>query len=76
MDELTLDDRGRLTLPKSVRERYGERYRLVELPDSIKLIPISEDPLESLREQFADVEGTAIEIRERARETAIEDAGR
>lgn len=76
MDELTLDDRGRLTLPKSVRERYGERFRLVELPDSIKLIPISEDPLESLREQFADVEGTAIEIRERARETAIEDAGR
>lgn len=76
MDELTLDDRGRLTLPKSVRERYGERYRLVELPDSIKLIPISEDPLESLREQFADVEGSALEIRERARETALEDAGR
>ena len=76
MEDITLDDRGRFTLPKSVRDRYGDQYRLVELPDGIKLIPISDDPLASLREQFAEVEGSPLELRERARETALDHAGR
>ena len=56
MTETRLDDRGRLTLPKEVRERYGDRYNVVELADSVKLIPVAEDPLASLREEFADVD--------------------
>lgn len=76
MDEFSLDERGRLSLPDEVRERYGDRYRLVELPDSIKLIPIPTDPPESLREQFAEVEYSSLELRERARESAKHDAGR
>jgi bifunctional DNA-binding transcriptional regulator/antitoxin component of YhaV-PrlF toxin-antitoxin module len=76
MPEATLDDRGRLTLPKEMRERFGDEYRLVELHDGIKLIPISDDPLEALRAEFADVEETAEEMRDRARETAVDEAGR
>lgn len=76
MSEATLDDRGRLTLPKELRERYGDRYHVVELNDGIKLVPIADDPLEALREEFADVEGTAEELREEARETALDEAGR
>jgi bifunctional DNA-binding transcriptional regulator/antitoxin component of YhaV-PrlF toxin-antitoxin module len=76
LPEATLDDRGRLTLPKEMRERFGDEYRLVELHDGIKLIPISDDPLEALRAEFADVEETAEELRDGARETAVDEAGR
>jgi bifunctional DNA-binding transcriptional regulator/antitoxin component of YhaV-PrlF toxin-antitoxin module len=76
MPDATLDDRGRLTLPKETRERYGDRYRIVELHDGIKLVPIADDPLDALREEFADVDESADELRERAREEALDGAGR
>jgi len=76
MSETTLDDQGRLTLPKETRERYGDRYHVVELHDGIKLIPIAEDPLDALRAEFDDVEQTAEELRQEAREAALDEAGR
>jgi len=76
MSDVTLDDRGRLTLPKEMRERYGDRYRVVELHDGIKLVPIADDPLAALREEFADVDASAEVLREEAREAALEEAGR
>lgn len=76
MSEATLDDRGRLTLPKEVRERYGERYRIVELHDGVKLIPIAADPLDALRTEFEDVDKSAAELRREAREAALNRAGR
>lgn len=76
MSDVALDDRGRLTLPKEVRERYGDRYHVVQLPDGIKLVPVADDPLEALRDEFADVEKSADELREEAREAAIDEAGR
>lgn len=57
MREATLDDRGHLYLPKEVRERYGRRFRIVQLHDGIELIPLSEDPLESLTEALAPIGG-------------------
>ena len=75
MSDATLDDRGRLTLPKEIRERYGEHYHVVDLHDGIKLIPASDDPLDALRDEFADVEKTAEELREGAREMAQDEAG-
>lgn len=76
MPDVTLDERGRLTLPKEIRERYGDRYHIVELYDGIKLIPIAESPLDALRDEFSDVEKSADELREDAREAALEEAGR
>ncbi|WP_114576635.1 AbrB/MazE/SpoVT family DNA-binding domain-containing protein [Saliphagus sp. LR7] len=76
MSDVTLDARGRLTLPKDVRERHGYRYRVVELHDGIKLVPIADDPLEALREEFEGVEKSADELREEAREMALDEAGR
>ena len=75
MSDATLDDRGRLTLPKKIRERYGDRYHIVELHDGIKLIPVADDPLDALRDEFAGVEKTAEELREEAREAALDEAG-
>ena len=76
MSDATLDDRGRLTLPKEMRERHGDHYHIVELHDGIKLIPVADDPLDALRDEFADVGKTADELREEARETALDEAGR
>ncbi|MFB6142692.1 MAG: AbrB/MazE/SpoVT family DNA-binding domain-containing protein [Halorientalis sp.] len=76
MTEIALDDRGRLTIPKELRERYGDRFRVVEVHDGIHLVPVAEDPLAALRDEFADVEATAGELRRRARETGTDEAGR
>ena len=76
MSDVALDDRGRLTLPKEVRERYGNRYHVVQLPDGVKLVPVADDPLEALRDEFADLDTSADELREKARDAAIDEAGR
>ncbi|RQG92383.1 AbrB/MazE/SpoVT family DNA-binding domain-containing protein [Natrarchaeobius chitinivorans] len=76
MADVALDDRGRLTLPKEVRERYGDRYHVVQLPDGVKLVPVADDPLEALRDEFEDVQTPADELREEARDAALDEAGR
>lgn len=76
MSEATLDDRGRLTLPKKLRERYGDHYHVVELQDGIKLIPVAEDPLAALRDEFDDGDKSVAELRSQAREGALDQAGR
>ncbi|ELY46008.1 AbrB/MazE/SpoVT family DNA-binding domain-containing protein [Natronorubrum tibetense] len=76
MTDASLDDRGRLTLPKEVRERYGDRYHIVQLHDGIKLVPIADDPLDALRDEFTDVDKSADELRENARKAALDEAGR
>ncbi|WP_332898747.1 AbrB/MazE/SpoVT family DNA-binding domain-containing protein [Haladaptatus sp. CMSO5] len=43
-----LDGRGRFTLPKELREQFGEHYHIVQLEDSIKLVPIEDDPFNGL----------------------------
>lgn len=53
-EEVRTDDRGRVTIPKEVRDRYGEQYRLVELDSGIKLVPIPEDPLADLQAAASD----------------------
>lgn len=76
MTDATVDDRGRLTLPKELRTRFGDRYHIVELHDGIKLIPLDSNPLAALRDEFADVEESAAELRAEAREAALDEAGR
>jgi len=48
------DDRGRIYLPKDVRERFGDQYRIVELPSHVALFPVDEDPLDGLRAAVGD----------------------
>lgn len=70
------DDRGRIVIPADVRERFGNRYRIVELHDRIELIPLAENPVRGLRtavgDAFADV--SAAEVRRVATEAAQRDA--
>lgn len=48
------DERGRIYLPKDVRERFGEQYRIVELPSHVALFPVDEDPVAGLRGAVGD----------------------
>lgn len=61
---------GRIYLPKEIRERFGDRYRIVELPNHVALFPVDEDPLEGLRAAVGDAfEGDDVaELKEGARE--------
>ncbi|WP_411967482.1 AbrB/MazE/SpoVT family DNA-binding domain-containing protein [Haloferax sp. YSSS75] len=69
------DERGRIYLPKDVRSRFGERYRIVELPSHVALFPVDDDPLEGLREAVGDAfEGVdADELKDEARRAISEE---
>lgn len=64
------DEPGQLYLPKEVRERFGDQYRIVELPSHVALFPVDEDPLEGLRAAVGDAfaETAAEDLRSEARE--------
>ena len=66
---------GRVYIPQRLRDKFGDRFELVDRGDRLVLIPIADDPLEALREEFADVDGSATELRDRARSDALDDAG-
>lgn len=56
------DERGRIYLPKGVRERFGDRYRIVELPTHVALFPVDEDPLDGVRAAVGDAfEGESVD---------------
>lgn len=70
------DERGRLYLPKDVRERFGETYRVVELPSHVALFPVDDDPLEGVQEAVGDAfeNENVEELKEQAREALAESA--
>ncbi|MEF8782434.1 MAG: AbrB/MazE/SpoVT family DNA-binding domain-containing protein [Haloarculaceae archaeon] len=70
------DDRGRIVIPHEIREKYGDRYRIVELDDRVELIPLNEDPIKGLRDAVGDAfdERSIAEIKREARDAARGDA--
>ena len=66
------DSHGRLYLSSELRQKYGEKFHVVEYEDRIELIPIDEDPLQAVRDEIGDaLEGKS---REELREEALERA--
>lgn len=72
------DDRGRIYLSKDLRERHGERFRVVDLPSRIVLVPVDDDPLQAVRESVGPIfEGKDIDdLREDARSAIAEETRR
>ena len=50
----TVDEQGRIYLPEDVRDRYGDQYRIVKLPNHAVLLPINDDPIEGIHEAVGD----------------------
>lgn len=69
-------DRGRIYLPKDLRVRLGERFELIDRGDDLLLVPLPDDPLEALREEWSDVDEAVEELTRDADEQAEQDAGR
>ena len=70
------DSHGWLYLSTELRQKYGEKFHIVEYEDRLELIHTDEDPLQTVREGTGDaLEGKSTEeLREGAREQAKEDA--
>ena len=66
------DDRGRVYLSKELRDRHGNRFRVVDRPGRIVLIPVDEDPLAAISDAVGDAfAGKSIaELKREAREAA------
>jgi AbrB family looped-hinge helix DNA binding protein len=74
MSTVDVDSRGRVYLPKEIRERHGEKFKVIELESGIKLIPLDEDPVEGLKEAMKDAEDMELEdLSEKAGEKAREE---
>jgi AbrB family looped-hinge helix DNA binding protein len=69
-------DDGRIYLPKETRDRMGTKFELIDRGDKIVLIPIPKEPLETLQEEWSEVEKTVEELKEGAMEEAVKQAGR
>jgi bifunctional DNA-binding transcriptional regulator/antitoxin component of YhaV-PrlF toxin-antitoxin module len=61
MPTVSVDSRGRIYLPKKIRENSGKKFRVVKLESGIKLIPVNEDPIEGLKQAANHGEGVDIE---------------
>ncbi|MFP8954353.1 AbrB/MazE/SpoVT family DNA-binding domain-containing protein [Natrialbaceae archaeon A-arb3/5] len=69
-------DDGRIYLPKSMREEFGEEFELIDRGDRLVLVPVPDDPLEALRQEARKSDKTAEQLKESALEEALEEAGR
>lgn len=70
------DSQGRLYLSSDLRKQYGERFHVVEYEDRLELIPIDDDPLQAVRDEFGGaLEGESTEeLREQALQRAKQEA--
>ena len=56
------DTHGRIYLSADLREKYGEKFHVVEYEDRLELIPIDADPLRAVREAAGDAfDGESVE---------------
>ncbi|WP_135852739.1 AbrB/MazE/SpoVT family DNA-binding domain-containing protein [Halorussus salinus] len=55
------DGQGRIYLPKAVREKYGDKYHIVEYDDRIELVPVADDPLAAVREAAGELRDSSVE---------------
>jgi len=70
------DANGRLYLPAALREKYGEKFHVVEYEDRIELLPIADDPLAAVREEIGDTLAgqSRADLRAAGRDTAKAEA--
>ncbi|MFP4038412.1 MAG: AbrB/MazE/SpoVT family DNA-binding domain-containing protein [Candidatus Nanohaloarchaea archaeon] len=73
---VTTADNGRVYIPKEMREELGERFHILQREDRIVLVPVSEEPLQALRDEMSDIDASVEELKEKALKTGMEEAGK
>ena len=61
MSTVDVDSRGRVYIPKHLREKHGEKYRIIELKNGIKLIPLEKDPIKGLEKATQELKNASFE---------------
>ncbi len=67
---------GRIYLPKDTREKYGTDFRMIDMEDRLVLVPVSDNPLDKLREITSGTDKSSEELKKEARKALVEDSGR
>jgi len=78
MSAVDVDSRGRIYIPKEMREKHGEKFKIVELESGIKLIPVADDPVECLKQAMngaedIDIDNLSEEVEEAAKQELKEE---
>ena len=74
MEQVELDKRGRITIPKNLRQNIKhQKFIIIQAGDHIKLIPIPPDPLKTLEGALKTTK-TFKELRREALEQATKEA--
>lgn len=66
---------GRIYLPKEIREKFGDKFELLDRGDRLVLVPLPDDPLETLREEARETDKTVDELKAGALAEAFDEAG-
>lgn len=72
---IELDDKGRLTLPRRLREslKIGKKVLVINAGDHVKVIPLPPDPLQTLHGAF-NIKKPFRELRKQAESIAEEES--
>lgn len=74
METVRCDERGRVVMPKAVRDEFGEEYVVVRLPGEVLFKPVPKgDPVKALHEEGKKLpKGMSVaELKKQARELAL-----
>lgn len=66
----SVDDQGRVYIPKNLRERYGDDFRIIDTKDGLLFMPLPENPLEKFQEKEKLDEKSVSELKDEVREAA------
>jgi bifunctional DNA-binding transcriptional regulator/antitoxin component of YhaV-PrlF toxin-antitoxin module len=78
MSRVDVDSHGRIYIPKDLRDRYGESFRIVPFRGKLKLVPVPDDPVKDLRdrtEDLRDSDKSVKDLKEEARRELEDLAG-
>ena len=62
--------------PEVLKDESGEKFDIVDRGDHIMLLPVSNNPLESIREETKETNKSTDQMKREALETAMKEAGR
>jgi len=59
-------ENGKINIPEKIRDKFGERFHLVQKLDRIILLPVSGEPLKALRDEMGDIEKSVDQLKQEA----------